>query len=149
MHSLMKLVLPIAAAALLPVDDAAARVYKWVDEEGNVHYSQTLPPGQQAESIRDPPKVDTEDAIEELKQDQDAFAKRQAEEQKRHAEEQKLAAEAKETAERCATLRSNLDGLLNTQRIYEGEGDARRRIGEEERQARIKSTEEAIAKDCK
>lgn len=149
MHPFMKFVVPIAAVALLPVADAAARVYKWVDEEGNVHYSQTLPPGQQGESIKDPPEVDTEAAIEELKQDQDAFTERRAQEQQRHAEEQKLAADAEEIARRCDTLRSNLAGLLDTQRIYEGEGDARRRIGEEERQARIKSTEQAIAKDCK
>ncbi len=149
MHPLMKFVVPTAVVALLSIDDAAARVYKWVDEDGNVHYSQTLPPGQQGESIKDPPKVDTEAAVEELKQDQDAFTERQAQEQQRHAEEQKLAADAAEMAKRCDTLRSNLAGLLNTQRIYEGEGDARRRIGEEERQARITSTEQAIAKDCK
>ncbi len=46
---------PLAAAALLvmaPVESSLARLYKWVDEYGNVTYSERKPPGQQAEEIK-------------------------------------------------------------------------------------------------
>jgi Domain of unknown function (DUF4124) len=41
-------------AITLPVL-AAAQVYRWVDEKGQVHYSQTPPPGRQAQAIVPPP----------------------------------------------------------------------------------------------
>ncbi len=46
---------PLAAAALLvmaPVEVSFARLYKWVDEYGNVTYSERKPPGQQAEEVK-------------------------------------------------------------------------------------------------
>ncbi len=46
---------PLAAAALLvmtPVESSLARLYKWVDEYGNVTYSERKPPGTQAEEIK-------------------------------------------------------------------------------------------------
>ena len=46
---------PLAAAALLvmaPVEVSFARLYKWVDEYGNVTYSERKPPGQAAEEIK-------------------------------------------------------------------------------------------------
>lgn len=60
---------PLAAAALLvmaPVESSLARLYKWVDEYGNVTYSERKPPDQQAEEIKVraapvPPSQDEED----------------------------------------------------------------------------------------
>lgn len=46
---------PLAAAALLvlaPVESSLARLYKWVDDNGNVTYSERKPPGKQAEEIK-------------------------------------------------------------------------------------------------
>ncbi|HKK16999.1 MAG TPA: DUF4124 domain-containing protein, partial [Gammaproteobacteria bacterium] len=49
--------------ALLVSSNALAAMYKWVDENGEVHYTQTPPPGDiQAETIKPPPDVNTEKA---------------------------------------------------------------------------------------
>ncbi|MDH3315989.1 MAG: DUF4124 domain-containing protein [Gammaproteobacteria bacterium] len=61
---------PLAAAALLvmtPVESSLARLYKWVDDYGNVTYSERKPPGQQVEEIKvRAAPVSPEQAQEEL-----------------------------------------------------------------------------------
>ena len=42
----------LVATALLASAPSYAEVYKWTDEDGNVVYSQTPPPGQDAETIK-------------------------------------------------------------------------------------------------
>lgn len=42
------------ALALLPLS-AAAQAYRWVDEKGQVHYSQVPPPGRSAQPVGPPP----------------------------------------------------------------------------------------------
>jgi hypothetical protein len=41
----------VGVAFLATAPDAAARTYKWVDADGTTHYSQSRPPGRQAEEI--------------------------------------------------------------------------------------------------
>ena len=39
-------------------------IYKWVDENGEIHYSQKLPPGHEGEKMRGaPPPADDPEAI--------------------------------------------------------------------------------------
>jgi len=45
-----------------------AEMYKWVDDEGQVQYSQSPPPGRPAQTIKPPPKVDSKAARDNLKQ---------------------------------------------------------------------------------
>jgi hypothetical protein len=48
-----RLSLVVMGAALLAAAPAAApRTYKWVDNQGVTHYSQSRPPGRQAEEVR-------------------------------------------------------------------------------------------------
>ena len=44
----------LLAAAALPLL-ASAQAYRWVDDQGHVHYSQVPPPGKNAEPVRPPP----------------------------------------------------------------------------------------------
>ncbi|MBI1732943.1 MAG: DUF4124 domain-containing protein, partial [Gammaproteobacteria bacterium] len=80
------------AALALP---AGAEMYKWVDENGNVHYTQERPPpGIEGQAIKPPPEVDTESARKQLESRQkllndaqDARAK-SADETRKAAEDQ-------------------------------------------------------------
>jgi ribosomal protein L19E len=44
LHKSLLPALVLIGALLLPAGDAAAQLYKWVDENGQVHFSQTPPP---------------------------------------------------------------------------------------------------------
>jgi hypothetical protein len=111
-RQLMTLCIAIALPAA-----AAAGMYKWVDADGNVIYSQTPPPqGVQAETIGPPPAPppgETERAKARLE------AYREAEAERRSAREtasQGRAADAEITAQRaenCAKVRHNLEVLRN------------------------------------
>lgn len=46
--------LPIALLALLVSGVAGAQVYRWVDKDGKVHYSQQKPPDQKATELKIP-----------------------------------------------------------------------------------------------
>ena len=48
----MKLLTLILAASLAMTTAAHAEVYKWVDEDGNVHFTDTPPPKQKTEEVK-------------------------------------------------------------------------------------------------
>ena len=136
--------------ATLTTDMCLATTYKWKDANGEIHYTQSPPPeGVTGEKIKAPPKVDTESAVKELKDKEAGFDKRVEDKNKADADATKTADKAAQKAKYCEDLRTELSGVQSAQRIYTGEGDKRRRLGEDERQARIKSINEKLAKDCK
>lgn len=92
---------------------AQAAMYKWVDEDGNVHYGQRPPAGRPYERMRPAPRPSTppEQADTRLEQ-----LRRQIEEAGRAREEadRKAAAQQAEAARRrqnCAIARRNLANL--------------------------------------
>ena len=57
------LVISSVLTFILVPQNSIARMYKWVDEDGNTQYTQSPPPGDiESEVIKPPPKVDTEAA---------------------------------------------------------------------------------------
>ena len=94
----MKNALPIILL-LLAASAPGQSVYKWVDEDGEVHYSQTLPPEQAGEAhdrlTRDGlvaervDRVKTTDELAELKAEQ-ARQQEQAEQQRIQAQQDRL-----------------------------------------------------------
>ena len=127
-----------------------AAMYKWVDEEGNTHYSEK-PPVEDVEvkTIKPPPKVDTERALKELGErkkwinETDEGKAKQAEEQ---ADVDKKASTQKAN---CDLARNKLARVNANPRVYSGEGEDRRRIGEEERQAKIAEANKMVKEFCK
>ncbi|MCG3142973.1 MAG: hypothetical protein HONDAALG_00276 [Gammaproteobacteria bacterium] len=139
----------LTAALLALTLPAVAGVYKWTDAEGQVHYTQSPPPsGVQGEELKAPPKVDSESAVEDLEAKQKGFDERLEDKAKTEAEAAKTADQAAEKARYCEQLRADLAGLQTAQRIFTGEGADRRRLGEDERQAKMKDIEAKLAKDC-
>ena len=138
-------------ALALSSQSMAAGIYKWVDEQGNVQYTQTPPPDKPATRFETRPEpVDTEGALEKLEQQKDksdAFLKERA----AQAEEQKKSEqEAAKLSEQCARARKNLEQLETTNRLFSPneEGD-RVRMTEEERQAGMTKAKSQIEEFCK
>ena len=106
-----------------------AELYRWVDENGKVHYSDTPPPPnvKQSKELRAPPSRKTlpaaaEDGDEGEKPDSYAekeaeFRKRQVEKAEKQAELDREKEQAKTRKLNCDTARSQLAGLKSGGRI--------------------------------
>jgi len=77
-------------AMCLLFSSAHATLYKWVDADGNTHYTQQPPPGDiDSETIKPPPRIDTEGALKDLDEKHKYLGDQQKEREKR-AEDQKF-----------------------------------------------------------
>ncbi len=130
----------------------AEKIYKWVDEDGNIVYSQTPPAGGgKAERITNiqPPPVDPVEAMKALRERTEAFKQRR-EDRMLVAEEGEQALEQKKHQEKlCARLKKNLQTLQNNPRIRQNaKGKEPVVMTEEKRLEQIKSTKARIQKEC-
>lgn len=124
----------------------AAQVYKWVDAQGITHFGAQPPEGQAAQPINTqaaPPAPAVEPVPADL-DEKEAPSQQEIDEKVK----QQVAQQEAEIRRYCETLRTNLAQLQNNPRVRVEENGEVRRLGEEERQARIAETTEKIAKDC-
>ncbi len=126
-----------------------AEMYKWVDEEGNTHYTQSPPPSDiTVETIKPPPKVDTEGASKTLDQ-QKKKANDLREKRITTAEEkQKAEEEAAEKEKKCQQAKARLASYQRPRVNLNNPDGTVRVISEDERQAEIKKSNEYIEKAC-
>ena len=145
----------VAAATLtLTVSGAALAgdIYKWVDEDGNVHYGDK-PVGAQSERM----------AIESRPTDQarvtaQVHARTEARAQAREAEaaaaaegpsEEELRAQAEERRRNCEKSRADMQRMVTSRRLYrEDENGERVYLDETEMQATRQRVEEQINEFC-
>ncbi|MGH8119292.1 MAG: DUF4124 domain-containing protein [Gammaproteobacteria bacterium] len=129
---------------------AYAAMYKWVDEEGNVQYTQSPPPaGIEAETIKPPPAVDSDAAIKQMHEDD-----KKAGELLKQREEQvdKDAQEAAKVAmqkKNCEMAKARLESYTRPRIRFVQEDGSRVTATEEERQEQIKKSEDMIKEFCK
>lgn len=142
----------VAFGALLLANAAAAAMYKWVDEQGRVHYGQTPPAGQFKElKPGPPPSQSPEEAEQELKarvQRLDALQKERDAEKK--AKQEKAAQQTQRDA-LCEQAKKRLVVLQNHPGPRIGvlvNGRVERRLSEDERQQDLAETEKAVNDLC-
>ncbi|MBA2410057.1 MAG: DUF4124 domain-containing protein [Gammaproteobacteria bacterium] len=141
----------VAGGMLLFLSTAGAetKVYKWTDEEGKVHYTQTPPAGADTTTIKlAPPPVSAGQPDERLiKQLEDFEQRRQARDASRQDQ-----AEMKNTnkirADNCTQAQENLVTLESHGQVTLKEGDSYRKLSEEERQAKISEAQGHIKEFC-
>ena len=137
--------------ALVSAPLAQAEVYRWVDENGVVHFSQR-PPQQgdyQEQKLRVAPPADPEAARARV----DKLIERQKNAEAARRQHRKEAAEAAKKREiqqqNCNKARQHLDGLLARPRVLMRNPDGTMtRLTEEERQTRIAETRKRIEEFC-
>lgn len=150
--------LAIATAAIITVIAAnavfASDIYKWTDEDGNVHYGDRPNGEQQPERVAiDSSPTDTA----QLQAAADARAKSQA--AKAEAEtaaaeaagpsEDDLQAEAAERAQKCATFRARMQNFVTSRRLYrEDENGERVYLDEAQTLAAREKVEKQINEFC-
>ena len=100
---------------------ASAQVYTWRDASGNIHYSDTPPPGVDARKMR--PGVQSDTAPDttapsrSMAEQEMGFRKRQAEAEKARAKAEQEKKEAEESRRSCEESRKQLQALESGQRI--------------------------------
>lgn len=104
----MRLPLALLAAAL-PLA-VAAQVYRWVDEKGVVHYTQTPPPGFDAKKLDEAPPPPANTPIEQLRDYNAANAQARSE---REAAAAKAAQAEAERQRACAAAQRRIQFLQN------------------------------------
>ena len=132
-----------------PLQHSLATAYKWVDEDGNTHYTQTPPPGDTpGEAINRPSRVDTEAAQGEIRALTERADKLRAERAEKAEQRQKKLAQEAERQARCQQARASQAGYERP-RVNEVMVDGSRRImGEEERQAGLARAKTLVSKFC-
>ena len=142
----------IAFAAFLAAFAAHAQVYRWVDEQGKVHYGERPPTGAKASPVQDklaaPPGAPAPKAAPDASQQERDFQRRRMEREQQEAREQKEAEKAKQ---QCERERSRLAQLRNVRRIQSGvdEKGNLRYMSDAERADAIASQEGAVARACR
>ncbi len=128
-----------------------ADAYKWIDDDGDVIYSQTPPVDKPYEKMGTPPppSMNPEAAkkqVESLIEAQKATDKAREEEQQKQQQEQ-LAAEA--LAESCRVAKYNLQQYQNNpgRRMMDAQGNVTRPT-EEERQQKISTLQQQVNQFC-
>jgi hypothetical protein len=128
-----------------------AGIYKWVDENGQVHYSQTAPSNTRAEQMQKaPPPADDPDAVRgDLQRQLDALDERRAARDEAFAEEKKREEVASIRKQNCETARKNLANLRQggEKRYMTPDGEIVR-LTDEERARRIEDAKQGIRDNC-
>ena len=128
-----------------------AAMYKWVDEDGNTHYSEKPPAGDvEVKTIKPPPKVNTDAAVKAVEARKEAEAK-QEEAESKAAEEKALDEKDKALMKaNCETAKKNLASISDNPRVFTRDEQGNRvRMDEQQRQAKIEAAKKDIAEFCK
>ena len=130
---------------------AYADIYKWVDKDGQTHYSQQAPRNQQADLIKTPPpptidpaeaqkKIDT---LIEQQQQNDQALKNQRNQAQQEAEK------AAQKKENCRIAQQNLQQYKDnpSRRVMDADGNVTRPT-EEDRQQKIQQLQQHVKEYC-
>lgn len=151
MHPKMRLLL-LLVAALLAQPAAAGEVYKWKDEQGRIHYSDTPPahqPSNRLEGIRKGSEASAEQARKALadKLNESQMHRQQtqeAEDKQRAAEEEK-----RKRAEACRKAQERLAILQQRGVVAQIDAQGQRKtLSDAERQAAISQTQQRVTETC-
>ncbi|MCS3902955.1 molecular chaperone DnaK (HSP70) [Methylohalomonas lacus] len=150
MYRVQTVIPSILALLMLNTPVLATNMYKWTDEEGNVHYTQNPPP-EDAQGVRmDPPAdVDTEQAREELQRKQEKLEAMEQQREQAREEAEKEQERAALYEKNCRLARERLQRLENSGMVRAIDEDGNMsRIGPEEQAERINEVKEKVKKYC-
>lgn len=152
-----RLLLFVAASALSAV--AVAQQYKWVDKDGRVRYGDVPPPGAKATPLRPPPgpvaaPSSSRPAAAGKKDEkpltpEEAFQKRQKEQQEAAAKAEKERADADAKRSNCEGARANLRQLESGQRVATTTASGERAFMDDAQRAReMERARKVVAESC-
>lgn len=155
---------PLVLGLGLVASAQADGIYKWVDEDGVVHFGSQPPKKEQVEVVKAPKS----DRLKQWQQEQNALvaqrklataadnsventaeAQPQAEEEQQPTQTDTSAAEMAARAQRCRSAQARLQELQSRPRVREVDANGNYRVlAEEERQQRIQQTKDVLQNNC-
>lgn len=144
----------IMAAGIVVSAVSQAAIYRWVDEQGQVHYTETPPPaGNQDRGTRVRTLGPPTGAVEQGRQRSQAIQEQLKSIEKARAEaNEKQARQAEDSARReanCEAAKSNLAKLeVRTNRRFQDSDGNVTMMTEEERLRKMEEAREQIEKNC-
>ncbi len=142
---------------ILPITEAGAAAYKWTDEQGKVHYSDSPPASRNAQKLQEtkppPTQADAPDArerLDKLLKDQQRL-KEVSEEEREELKEakEKRAKEGSANAENCVAARNHLTNLQRDIPLYTLDAKGERNyLGDAERSAGIARAKQEVDHFC-
>lgn len=129
---------------------AAGPMYKWVDENGETHYTQSPPPAgiQGQEMAPPPPPADAarqQEDLDRLEKNLDSTEETRQKDAKKQAEDAEYAAQKKL---KCTQARERLMKAQRPRTNFVDADGSVRRASEEERQQQIKESEDQVKEFC-
>ncbi len=135
-------------AILFIAISARSEIYKWVDSEGEIHYSETRPTEDNFETIKIKNNIDTQNAINSLEKKSKSLKKMR----KKRKEKKQAAIAAKEELARnkelCDQAKKQLASYQHPKVTLEEKDGTLRALGEEEKQLAIKKGKEIVEEAC-
>ena len=125
---------------LAPV--ASAQVYKWTDDKGRVHYSETPPAGTKPGEVKPPAAQPQQRPAQDLRSQETDFRRRQVEQ--RQIEERQAVEDANRRS-RCDYAKEEL-AIAERARLYKLEKGERVFLGDDEQQAAVARRREEIGR---
>lgn len=150
--------LPLIAMLILAFVPGAlaAKVYKWVDKDGNVHYSAEKPSsGAQEMKVKSKPSSSDEDSEEQSSSNDEQAKKEKAEEEKVKVSSEKEAAEIEKKNEEirkknCSIAKRKAATIEQGGRLYEVDESGERHYWDDDtRRAKMDEAEAQIKEWCK
>ncbi|WP_457667920.1 DUF4124 domain-containing protein [Thiolapillus sp.] len=143
----------LSASLLIMITSASAGMYRWVDDQGNVVYSQQPPPDNRASKNIAPPPPPAESPEDSLEKSRELNKKLDAiQEERNKARQERLKAESerKERKARCSSAQKDLKILMErpSNTLYRTGEDEWQRFTQEERSERIGKLKEVIKENC-
>jgi flagellum-specific peptidoglycan hydrolase FlgJ len=141
----------LAAALGIALPAQATKLYKYVDEQGNVTYSQTKPKGHEAETIRlNSATLDSSGAQEELDRLNDKAAAQSKDRQFAETSASAAAERDERMASNCKIAQENMRILRTTSRIQDKDANGEAYFLDEAAiQAKMTATQGQIENYCK
>ncbi|MBL1143150.1 MAG: DUF4124 domain-containing protein [Proteobacteria bacterium] len=140
----------IALIMLLISTVSTAEMYKWVDENGDTHYSQSPPVSDvKVEKIAPPPAVDPSNAQQDLQRTVEKVNSLREERLVARENQEKEKDEEKRKKEQCQQLKESLNSLTVRPRANKVDEEGNLvRMTEEERQEKIENTKQQMKEKC-
>lgn len=135
------------ALALLPLS-AGAQAYRWVDEKGQVHYTQVPPPGRSSKPVGPPPPAAAAPNQDSLNQ---SLADEKAAEPEKRAEAERLNQAHAQREQQCRQAREQLSYMEAKTARRLGTTDEQgnvSRVTEEQFQQRRAELQNVISEAC-
>lgn len=147
---IQRLLLVALIALMTPALASANSVYRWTDEDGNVHFGDREPSGRSADRVSVKTGNPGNDGQRQSPQEQvEALDERQTERERSENESAVEEARRKQRDARCETAKANLQAIDSNARIRVADGDGEQRyLSQEEIQEKKAEFEQVAEESC-